>query len=294
MNGILLVDKPQGFTSHDAIAKLRGILKERRLGHAGTLDPMATGLLVVFAGRATRAVQFAENDSKQYIATMRTGITTDTQDITGNIMSTYSGTKTVSETELCKLIPEFTGELSQIPPMYSAIKQDGKKLYELARKGVEVERKSRQITIHKMEYMGKIEEDFQLRIDCSKGTYIRTLCHDMGKCLGTGAVLTSLRRTYSGAYTVENAFTLEQIASAAQQGNVRNLFLPVDSLFMQCPQTVINEEQKRKCLVGNSFSVELQDGEYRVYDADGTFLMLGRVDCRIMSTKKSFFEITAN
>ena len=289
MTGILLVDKPEGFTSHDVIAKLRGVLRERRLGHAGTLDPMATGLLVVFAGRATRAVQFAESQSKRYLAEMRTGIVTDTQDITGNVLETTE--MEISEKILCKLLPEFTGTLLQTPPMYSAVKQNGKKLYELARKGIEVERKSREITIHSLEYQGHTENHFQLSIDCSKGTYIRTLCHDIGARLGCGATLSSLRRTNSGDFSVENAHTLEEIIEFAQQGRAQELCLPVDSLFSEHAHVAINGKQKEKCLCGNSFPIDKPDGVYRVYDENGVFLMLAEAREGLMYTIKSFFEI---
>lgn len=289
MNGILLVDKPQDFTSHDVIAKLRGILRERRLGHAGTLDPMATGLLVVFAGRATRAVQFAETQRKRYLAALRTGTVTDTQDITGNVLS--KSDITVSEEKLCKLLPRFTGELEQIPPMYSAIKQEGKKLYELARKGIEVERKSRKITIHSLEYLGRQDSDFLLDIQCSKGTYIRTLCHDIGQDLGTGAALSDLRRIASGMFSADEAHSLEEISQMAAQGRAEELFLPVDTLFSDRPAFEADDFQKGKILCGNAFSTDAPDGEYRVYDLQGGFLMLGSVENGQMTTVKSFFEV---
>ncbi len=292
MNGILLVDKPQGFTSHDVIAKLRGILKERRLGHAGTLDPMATGLLVVFAGRATRAVQFAECQKKEYYAAMRTGITTDTQDITGEIVSFCDYDTEISEEKLCKLFAEFTGTQAQTPPMYSAIKQNGKKLYDLARKGIEVEREDRQINIYELEYLGRREKDVLLRVVCSKGTYIRTLCHDMGLRLGTGAALSELRRTKSGEFSCAEAYTLAQLEAAVNEGSIDKLFLPVDSLFAEYAAVTIDDERKRKCLVGNAFNFDAPNGEYRVYAESGEFLMLGKVDNKVMSTIKSFFEIT--
>lgn len=289
MNGILLVNKPQDFTSHDVIAKLRGILRERRLGHAGTLDPMATGLLVVFAGRATRAVQFAESHRKRYIAHMRCGIATDTQDITGNVLNSVD--IIINNDTLCKLLPEFTGDLDQIPPMYSAIKKDGKKLYELARKGVEVERQPRKITIHKLEFLGLENGDFILDITCSKGTYIRTLVHDMGQKLGCGATLSYLHRVESGEFSVENAYGFDEISEYAQQGRAQELFIPVDSLFEERPEFAVNDYQKAKILCGNDFPCQLQDGEYRVYAESGEFLMLGRVENCTMHTIKSFFEV---
>jgi len=289
MNGILLVDKPEDFTSHDVVAKLRGILRERRIGHSGTLDPMATGLLVVFIGRATRAVEFAESHEKEYIAGLRTGVSTDTQDITGTIVRTSD--KFVSEAELLAVLPEFTGELLQTPPMYSAVKVGGKKLYELARRGVEIERDSRPVTIKKLELIGVKDGDFILRAVCSKGTYIRTLVNDIGERLGTGAALSSLRRTAAGNFSVSEAHTIGEIKKHAEDGNLEEIIKPVDILFSEYPRFVLSEQQLRRCLCGNSFEAEAKDGRYRVYDGEGGFLMLGNVENGIMSTVKSFYEV---
>lgn len=289
MNGIILVDKPKEWTSHDVVAKLRGILHERRIGHSGTLDPMATGLLVVFVGRATRAVQFAESDEKEYYAKMRCGIVTNTQDITGEAIE-ESG-KTATSEQLLSVIPKFLGEIEQIPPMYSAVKVGGKKLYELARQGVEIERKSRKITIHEIEYLGMDGEDFCLRILCSKGTYIRTLVNDIGQELGTGATLTDLRRTKAGVFTVNNAKSIEQIAKLAENGNVENAVISVDMLFENLPKYIVNAAQYKKCLCGNSFKADLTDGDYRVYSDIGEFLMIGACENGLMKTVKSFFEV---
>ncbi len=289
MNGIILVDKPEGWTSHDVIAKLRGILGERRIGHSGTLDPMATGLLVVFVGRATRAVEFAESHKKEYIAGFRPGIVTDTQDITGNILKTSE--QLVSREELMAVLSKFTGDIRQIPPMYSAIKINGQKLCNLARNGVEVERESRPVTIKKLEITGESGEDYILRVVCSKGTYVRTLCHDIGEQLGTGAALSSLRRTKAGIFSVDNAHTIDEIRGLAENGGLEKLILPVDSLFDEYPKFTITDKQKQKCLCGNSFELTAPDGSYRVYAEDGTFLMLGNVENGQMRTVKSFFEI---
>lgn len=289
MNGILLVDKPAGFTSHDVIAKLRGILKERRIGHSGTLDPMATGLLTVFLGRATRAVQFAENQNKVYDGALRLGITTDTQDITGTVLTHTE--HSIGEDELKEVFSRFVGELKQLPPMYSAVKKDGKKLYELARKGVEVEREPRDVTIYSLEYTGRQGEDFLFRAACSKGTYIRTLCHDIGRTLGPGAVLTSLRRREAGQFSVKDAHTLEEISEAAAQGRAGELLFPVDRLFQEHPAVTVNAADEAKCRCGNRFFTNAGDGCYRVYSEAGEFLMLGRAQGGEMSTVKSFFEV---
>ena len=198
MNGILIVDKPAGWTSHDVVAKLRGALKEKRVGHGGTLDPMATGVLPVFVGKATKAAQFAENAEKEYIAGLRLGISTDTQDITGTV--TEEREVTVTETDLLALLPRFLGEQEQLPPMYSAIKVDGQPLYKLARRGVEARRQPRRISISRLEYLGREGENYRLRVACSKGTYIRTLCADLGDELGCGGAMSFLARTASGAF----------------------------------------------------------------------------------------------
>jgi len=289
MNGIILIDKPEGWTSHDVVAKLRGILGERRIGHSGTLDPMATGLLVVFVGRATRAVEFAESHEKEYIAGIRSGITTDTQDISGNILKTSD--HLFSKEELSAVLPEFTGQIRQLPPMYSAIKIHGQKLCNLARNGVEVERESRPVTIKSLEIAGESGGDYILHVVCSKGTYVRTLCHDIGERIGTGATLSSLRRITAGRYSVDDAHTIDEIREFSEKGELEKVLLPVDSLFNEFPKLIVSDMQKQKCLCGNSFELSATDGKYRVYAEDGTFLMLGNVEDEQMLTVKSFFEI---
>ena len=192
-SGIVIIDKSPGWTSMDVCAKIRGILKEKRVGHGGTLDPMATGVLPVFVGQATRAVEFAENGEKEYIAGLRLGLVTNTQDTSGETLETHP--VTVDRAALEAVLPRFTGPITQIPPMYSAIKIGGKKLYELARAGQEVARPARDITIHALELLSCAPPDFTLRVHCSKGTYVRTLCHDIGAALGCGGCMSALRRT---------------------------------------------------------------------------------------------------
>ena len=193
-NGIIIIDKPQDWTSMDVCAKLRGVLGERRIGHAGTLDPMATGVLPVFVGRATRAVEFAERGDKEYVAGLKLGRVTDTQDTSGNTLEEHPVEVTAEQVKA--VLPQFTGDILQVPPMYSAIKINGKKLYELARKGREVERSARPVTIHSLTLEGQTAPDeFTIRVKCSKGTYVRTLCHDLGAALGCGGCMSSLRRT---------------------------------------------------------------------------------------------------
>lgn len=289
MNGILLIDKPSGWTSHDVVAKLRGILHERRIGHSGTLDPMATGLLVVFLGRATRAVEFAEADEKEYIAGMRLGITTDTQDITGSVLrETHFD---VDEAELAETLKKFTGELEQLPPMYSAIKVNGQKLCDVARRGGSVERKPRHITVFEMENIENRGQEHILRIRCSKGTYIRTLCHDMGESLGCGGCMSSLRRTRAGAFSVEQAHTLEEVSALAGEGRAEELILPVDSLFESCPAVTLDIRQEHRLRNGAVFALTLQDGRYRAYSSAGEFLALAVSDGGKLHTVKSFFEV---
>lgn len=289
MNGIILVDKPCGWTSHDVVGKLRGILRERRIGHSGTLDPMATGLLVVFAGRATRAVEFAEADSKEYIAGLRLGVSTDTQDTTGNVLNICEALP--SKDELIAAANGFLGEISQIPPMYSAIKINGKKLYELARRGEIVERSPRKVTISKLELVGEDKCDYILDIHCSKGTYIRTLCSDIGDKLGCGGCMSSLRRVKAGVFSITQAHTMEQIQAAADLGGLDGIIIPVDTLFTDKPKLTVNEFEEKKLRNGNTIKTESADGTYRVYSESGEFLLLAEVKDNLLKTIKSFFEV---
>lgn len=289
MNGIILIDKPQGWTSHDVVGKLRGILHERRIGHSGTLDPLATGLLVVFIGRATRAVEFAEADRKEYIAGLRLGMSTDTQDITGRIIS--KETDIPDEPEVRIAIERFRGELEQIPPMYSAVKIGGKKLYELARKGESIERKPRHITIFGLEITGRSDNDYILDVVCSKGTYIRTLCHDIGAALGCGGCMSSLRRTKSGVFSVDNAYTIAEIQEAADRGEEEKLLLPIDTLFAGHTKLSVDADSEKKLKNGCIINTSSPDGRFRVYSEDGEFLLLGDVKDGVMKTVKNFFEV---
>ena len=289
LNGIILVDKPCDWTSHDVVGKLRGILHERRIGHSGTLDPMATGLLVVFVGRATRAVEFAEADSKEYIAGLRLGISTDTQDITGNTLK--SSNSLPSKAELEQALSAFKGEISQIPPMYSAIKVGGRKLYELARRGESVERKPRKVTIEKLEIVGENDGDYILDVVCSKGTYIRTLCNDIGDTLGCGGCMSSLRRVKAGAFSIEKAHTIDEIQAAADNGGLDEIIIPVDRLFSAYPELTVRDTAEKKLRNGNVIKLAAPNGTYRVYTETGGFLLLGEVTDNKLKTIKSFFEV---
>ena len=374
-NGIIIIDKPADWTSHDVVAKLRGALrgamrddamqggaeaggiardgaarggaaqqkpgaaKNLRVGHGGTLDPLATGVLPVFIGRATRAAEFCENAEKEYIAGLMPGIVTDTQDITGNVLS--ENEVTVTPGELSAILHRFTGAQKQTPPMYSAVKQGGKKLYELARRGIEVPRDARDIFISLIEMIENAEPDlafphgntgnaepnlafphgnvdnagtdfkyppgdpgdtapnsmlpparpvYTLRIVCSKGTYIRTLCHDIGAALGCGATMSALRRLRAGAFTIDMAHTLDDVLTAILTDSVNDIILPVDSIFQQLPSITLSGADTRKAKNGALRSLQgASDGNYRFYAPDGEFLLLGEVKNNGMKTIKSFF-----
>ena len=289
MNGILLVDKPSGWTSNDVVCKLKGILHERRIGHSGTLDPLATGLLPVFVGRATKAVQFAENDKKKYIAGITFGIVTDTQDITGSVLSECACN--VTEEEFLKAAEAFTGYTEQVPPMYSALKYKGRRLYDLARNGIEVERLPRTITVYELSLLEKRENGFLFSVTCSSGTYVRTLCHDIGKKLGCGACLSTLRRVECGAFSVENAYTLEQIQAKTDEGCIEQLLLPAELLFSDLPVYVCTAEEEYLIKTGRPFETNLADGKYTVKSPMGEFLMLAEAKANSINSIKNFFEV---
>ena len=347
-NGILIVDKPAGWTSQDVVSKLRGVFHEKRVGHGGTLDPMATGVLPIFLGRATRAVPYFEHADKVYEAVLRLGLVTDTQDITGRTLEEHP--VDITNEQLEAVLASFRGEILQIPPMYSAIKVNGQKLYALARKGKEIEREPRPVTIYELEASGILRdsEEFrhqgtgerrrearattsvrtglamtesgagsavgggaldaprsdeasgirhqalgdavncQLRIHCSKGTYVRTLCHDIGAALGCGGCMAALRRTRAGRYGIEQAHSLEEILATPDP---ERLLLPVDSLFDDRPALTVNASAERKlrngAVVGTLNAV---NGEYRVYGPAGDFLLLGELQNGELRTVRSFFE----
>ena len=390
-NGILIVNKPAGWTSQDVAAKLRGVFHEKRVGHGGTLDPMATGVLPIFIGRATRAVPFFEHADKVYEAELRLGLVTDTQDITGRTLEEHPVDITSEQLEAA--LAQFRGEIQQIPPMYSAIKVNGQKLYQLARKGREIEREARTVTIYELEAIGNRQQaigdggceaagkafplraelpggqrDFSascrscapgngilnggrypsahtgadevvhdaapagdggtdcrdhcfslsresshwsrnanfegappsdtyhlspvtchLYVHCSKGTYVRTLCHDVGAALGCGGCMAALRRTRAGRYGIEQAHTLEEILAAPDP---EALLLPVDSLFSDRPAVNVNEAGEKKLRNGAALKTpKLPDGEYRVYGPRGDFLLLGEVQTGELRTVRSFFEV---
>ena len=291
-SGIVIIDKPADWTSMDVCAKLRGILKERRVGHGGTLDPMATGVLPVFVGSATRAVEFAEKSGKTYVAGLRLGLVTNTQDTTGETLEERPVTAGLRELE--EVLPRFTGPIEQVPPMFSAIKIKGQKLYELARAGKEVERKPRPVTIHALEVLEQTgEADYRLLVRCSKGTYVRTLCHDIGQALGCGGCMSSLQRVKAAGFTLADSVTLETVQEAVDRGEGESLLLPVDCCFAGLPVLVLKTAgAEKKIRNGAALPVrDVPDGEYRVYGMDKTFLALGRAVGGRLTTVKSFFEV---
>ena len=286
MNGIVIIDKPEGWTSQDVVSKLRGVLHTKRIGHGGTLDPMATGVLPVFVGRATRAVEFFEHAEKTYETVLRLGITTDTEDISGTVLSKQDVFVTGSELE--QVLEKFRGEILQVPPMYSALKVGGQKLVDLARKGKEVERKPRPVTIHELTLLSMEADGIHLRVRCSKGTYIRTLCKDIGQALGCGGCMASLRRVTAGEYTIAEAVPLAELIEADEP---EKYLRSVDSMFAAYPAVTLTANQEKRCRCGNSFSVVMEPGTYRCYSQTGEFLMLAKVEDGVMSTAKSFFEV---
>ena len=267
LNGIVVVNKTKGYTSHDVVSVLRKILGTRKIGHTGTLDPNAEGVLPVCVGKSTKACDMLTFSDKEYVAEVKLGMTTDTYDIWGDITS--QKTVDVSEDSLRCVIDGFVGDIEQIPPMYSAIKQNGKKLYELARQGVEVELKPRPVSIYECELLAFSGDTFSIRVSCSKGTYIRSLCHDIGKKLGCGACMSALIRTKSSVFSIGEAVTLEEIRKQAEECGASSVLECVDRVFMGYPSLKVNAVVKQRLLNGAYSRVSYDLGTYRVYDDDG-------------------------
>jgi len=281
-NGIICVNKPSGFTSFDVVAKLRGILKMKKLGHSGTLDPMATGVLPVFAGSAAKAISIIPVGDKKYTAGFRLGLTTDTQDITGKIIS-ESGVD-VSFQKLKNAVEKMTGAIKQIPPMFSAVSVGGKRLYELARQGIEVDREARDITVYSIDILSFDEKTGQgkLSIFCSKGTYVRTIIHDIGVSLGCGAVMTSLVRTYSNGFSIDDCYTLEQLEALRDEEKLESAVIPVERLFSSLPSIIL--DKRKTALYKNGVKLRFdqlegitEDKIYKVY-GDGGFIGTAKAD----------------
>ena len=299
MNGVLLIDKPKDFTSFDVIAIMRKLSGQKKIGHTGTLDPNATGVLVVLLGNATKAQDLILNHDKTYVADFRLGMTTDTLDIWGKVTGEK---KSSAKTEdISNIIPEFTGEIEQLPPMFSAVQKNGQRLYDLARKGIEVERESRKVEIYSLELLGFDEEaqSGKLRVACSKGTYIRTLIDDIGKRLGTGAVMTDLRRISACGFDIENCITLDKARELAENGALEERLKSVESLFETLGFVSVSDAQARRFSNGGALDIdrtflknrELKNGElFRVKDRKNNFLGLGTIDAnnRLLKIYKLF------
>lgn len=278
LNGIIVIHKEAGYTSHDVVAKMRGICRQKKIGHTGTLDPQATGVLPVCLGSGTRLCDMLTDKDKEYVAELLLGVETDTQDATGQILCETC--VKVSEEEVRAAVMSFCGEYHQIPPMYSALKVDGKKLYELARAGKEVERQAREVTIHEIEILEMKLPVVKLRVVCSKGTYIRTLCSDIGQRLGCGGTMKSLVRTRVGGFSLEGAITLSELERLRDEQRLEEILFPVDSAFAHCPKLHVKQEFRKLVDNGNSFypgqtaeNMTYGEGEWvGVYRDDGSFV----------------------
>ena len=277
INGILNVYKEAGYTSHDVVAKLRGICRQKKIGHTGTLDPEAVGVLPVCLGSGTKLCDMLTDKSKEYEAVLLLGQVTDTQDVTGTVLEEHE--VTADEEQAVEAIRSFVGAYEQIPPMYSALKVNGKRLYELARAGKEVERKGRRVEIHSIEILSVSLPEITFRVACSKGTYIRTLCHDIGQKLGCGGTMKSLKRTRVGIFTIDGALKLSQLEELAAQGRLEEKVIPVEAMFTELPVLTVKDAFVRLIENGNAFypgqaeeSVRTPDGrQVRVYDRKGRF-----------------------
>mgnify|MGYP002587997090 CR=1 FL=1 len=291
-DGIIIMDKPQGFTSFDMVAKMRGMLGTRKVGHAGTLDPMATGVLPVFVGGATKAADFAAAQDKEYVAGFTLGYCTDTQDVTGEMLQTSE--RYAAEYAVKQMVRRFIGPQQQVPPMYSAVKVGGQPLYKLAREGKTVERKARPIEIYSITYGGSpAENEYVLEVTCSKGTYIRTLLEDIADALGQKGTMSALRRTCAGLYTEADAHTLEEILAAKEQGPaaLEALMLPVESVFTPLPLLVVEPWVEQHLYNGCPTSrYPAADGRYRVRNAEGQFLGLANITGGVLKVEKLFVE----
>lgn len=298
MNGIIVIDKENGYTSFDVVAKMRRICGEKKIGHTGTLDPMATGVMPILIGNATKAQSLLPESDKEYEATLSFGITTDTLDITGKVLSQTESN--VKSEDLEAVLPQFRGDIMQLPPMYSAVSKDGVRLYELARKGLVTEREARPITVYKLDLLNFDEQlqSAQILVKCSKGTYIRSICDDIGQVLGCGAVMTSLRRVTACGYTLDDAITLEKAKELSENGMLEEYLRPTESVFACYPSVKVTEAQAVRFKNGGGLMLSRTDVDdssengayYRVYNSSDVFLGLGYVnkEKEELSVKKQF------
>ena len=295
MNGIIIVDKPQGKTSHDIVYAIRRLTGIKKVGHTGTLDPMATGVLPICIGSATKVADMLTLSDKAYTAEFVLGKTTDTLDAEGEFLT--ESKVNVTEDEIRAAIMSFVGEIEQIPPMYSAIKQNGKKLYELARQGIEVERKPRKVTINSIDILKIKGAAVTIDVSCSKGTYIRTLCADIGEKLGVGAYMTKLRRTKTGMFDISESHTLEELgtlkpeAGTLNEGTLKNVLIPIDKIFEEYPEIILNEKQKKSVTNGVRMTYKGKENQsYRVYDENKNFLCISKIIDGKLTLEKSFWS----
>lgn len=280
MTGIICLDKPKGMSSFMAVKRASRLLGVKKAGHTGTLDPMATGVLVIMLGHSTRFIELLPEHKKSYSARVRLGVTTDTLDITGEVLT--ESPVNVTEELLLSVAEKFKGEILQTPPMYSALKKDGERLYDLARKGIEVERESRKITIEKLDIYDFDGTDFTMNVTCSAGTYIRSLCDDIGKTLGCGAVMTELRRISANGFSIDNAVTLEELETLVKENNVKSVFVPIESALMSYGEITVTKPQANRFHNGGALFYERLHGNYpvgiyRVYSPERQFLGLGEI-----------------
>ena len=300
LNGIICINKPEGFTSFDVIAKMRGILKLKRLGHAGTLDPMATGVLPVFAGRATKACDIIPDRDKTYEAGFKLGLVTDTQDSSGNVTEEKNADNITAE-DIEEALCGFRGDIMQIPPMYSAVMINGQRLYDLARQGKTVEREARPVTIYSLELLeyDNVKNEGRLSVSCSKGTYIRTLINDIGDILGCGGIMTSLVRTKACGYNLKDCVSLEDLQKLADEGISAEKYLcPIDKVFGEYDRIKLNPHQEKLYRNGvkldlDRVNIKLSDSSkdiFRVYGADGAFIGLAqaKLETRELGVYKNF------
>ena len=293
MDGILCIDKPQEMTSFSCCARVRRLSGQKKAGHGGTLDPMATGVLPILLGKATRALDFLPCHDKRYTATLRFGFVSDTLDVWGNVSPTQGKTPSLQEIEA--VLPQFRGDILQVPPMTSALKKDGKRLYELAREGIEVEREARPISIYHLEILEYAPQTGELTIDChcSKGTYIRSICDDLGRALGCGAIMIALRRTMAAGFSLDDTVSLEQAAALVENGQLEQKILPIETVFQVYPEMTVSEAQAVRFRNGGALARERLkglpiDGIYRVKSPDGLFLGLGQLEAEELKILKLF------
>ena len=294
MTGIIILDKPKDITSFGAVARVRRICSEKKCGHTGTLDPMATGVLTIMLGGATRFCELLPSHNKAYIASFRLGTVTDTLDITGKILETREFN--INSSQVKEKLTDFVGEISQLPPMYSAVSVDGKRLYDLARQGIEVERKSRQVMVFSIDMLCENEEkgEYTISVECSSGTYIRTLISDLGEKLGCGAVMTDLRRTKANGFGIENAVTLEQLSAAAENGTLDEIIIPVDKALEEYPVIKVSAAQAKRFSNGGELDLQRLKyprmlGYFRIYDPENRFIGLGEIGTGDSLTVKRVF-----